>query len=338
MLIRHAVSRRTFLVGLAGFGLAPVLDPFDVFRFGQSVSVAIVGLGGKGSQVLGQALSLGIRVRALCDLKKDAAWTTLEERRIRDQEILVTDHLQQLLRAHPLDAVVLTIPPAQRPDIVRHALMARKHVLVPAPFANNKEEMAGLQALAAAQQSMIMHAPVCWNWDLKSIAQAVILPPGRIHQVECEYASRTPGDQSILRMLDAACLGQQSLGYRQPSWVCAYQFDKGLRQAVEIRFAGKHPGTLWVHESPFPPANDSDQVLRIRLKGELATTECVVASHPAQSDSLAGPNGLSAFVRKIDRQDIAEWDRETTEAIKTCELALSIEAPSHTGSSLSMIG
>jgi myo-inositol 2-dehydrogenase / D-chiro-inositol 1-dehydrogenase len=120
-------NRRAFLLGSAAAAAASAQTSADV------VGTAMIGLGGRGSYLLGGVLTQPeAKVRALCDIKPDRldkAATTAS----RDNPTTYPDW-RKVLERKDVDAVFIASPPDLHSEMATAALQAGKHVYCEKPI------------------------------------------------------------------------------------------------------------------------------------------------------------------------------------------------------------
>lgn len=148
-MLRHDVSRRRFLGGLASSSVLSAVTPgLSASLFvGRSASlrVGLVGCGGRGTGAVTQAMTAdpAVKLTAMADLfhdrlemayksivGKNAAQTDIPESR----RFVGFDACRNLLETD-IDLVILATPPGFRPHHFRDAVAAGKHVFMEKPVA-----------------------------------------------------------------------------------------------------------------------------------------------------------------------------------------------------------
>jgi len=161
------------------------------------VSLAVAGLGERGTSLLRALDDIGsAEVRWLCDQSPAAG---LRGSR-RAPYARVTTRFDDLLEDETLDAVVIATPAPARADLVRRALDAGKHVLVPPPL-----------SLDAGEADDLLHRAESGNRRLVACNQLHFHPAaarlrelvadGHLGEVLYLYGSRRAlgsGDESVL--------------------------------------------------------------------------------------------------------------------------------------------
>src|SRR3954464_10962385 len=161
-----SLTRRSFLQtsskALAAGALAGAL-PVERFALGASpgdtLRIALVGCGGRGTGAADQALSTGpgVKLVAMADVFKDRMETSLKELANHKDKIEVTDdhkfigfdaYKQAIANA---DVVILATPPGFRPMQFEEAVRQGKHIFMEKPVAT---DAAGIRrVLAAAEEA-----------------------------------------------------------------------------------------------------------------------------------------------------------------------------------------
>jgi predicted dehydrogenase len=119
----------------------------------RNYGVAVVGCGvGKLHVEAWQALPEKFTVRAICDLKEDAARAVAEKYSIAT----VATELDAVLRRDDIDIVDICTPSSIRVTPVEAALAAGKHVVCEKPLAGSLAEIDRLEAAAASAKGRLM--------------------------------------------------------------------------------------------------------------------------------------------------------------------------------------
>jgi predicted dehydrogenase len=119
----------------------------------QQVGVAVVGLGGWGSNLLGVlGDNFDVQVRWICDLDT----SRLAKFRHRHPSARVTTRLDRILDDPGTDAVVFATPVGTHYDMAMRALAGGKHVFVQAPLATSAELADDLVILGHERSRIVM--------------------------------------------------------------------------------------------------------------------------------------------------------------------------------------
>ncbi|HYH65008.1 MAG TPA: Gfo/Idh/MocA family oxidoreductase, partial [Urbifossiella sp.] len=170
-------SRRTFLAGSAA---AVSLLPTAAYAAGNdTIRVGLVGCGGRGTGAASQALQAdpNVKLVAMCDAFQDRLDSSLRElRNIRAiaGKIDVTpercfdgfDGYQRLLGSG-VDVVLLCTPPGFRPQHLRAAIQAGKHVFCEKPVAVDATGVRSVidTARLAREKNLGLCSGFCYRYD-----------------------------------------------------------------------------------------------------------------------------------------------------------------------------
>jgi myo-inositol 2-dehydrogenase / D-chiro-inositol 1-dehydrogenase len=158
------VNRRAFLLGTAAAAAASAQTS------GQIVGAGMIGLGGRGSYLLGGVLAQpDVKVRALCDIKPDRldkAATTAS----RDNPTTYPDW-RQVLDRKDVDAVFIASPPDLHSEMATAALAAGKHVYCEKPIGITAAQVRAV--VEAAKKSNKVFVPGQQLRSMKEYIEAV---------------------------------------------------------------------------------------------------------------------------------------------------------------------
>lgn len=145
------IGRREFMVksasGLAGLALGAVSlgSPTRVVGANERLSIGVIGTGGRGRYLMGQAIrlseDLNLEVTALCDVWKlhlDAAVAAAEKQYSKKPRTFVD--YQDLLALDDVDAVIIATPDFQHGRMLIDAMRAGKDVYVEKPMVMELDE------------------------------------------------------------------------------------------------------------------------------------------------------------------------------------------------------
>lgn len=119
---------------------------------GRLLRVGVIGCGYWGPNLVRNfARHPGSQVQAVCDTRYERATRVGAEYRIP----VVTDHVDEVLRAPDLDLVVIATPSFTHFELARAAIAAGKHVLVMKPLATRADQAEELGALAERQGVLV---------------------------------------------------------------------------------------------------------------------------------------------------------------------------------------
>ena len=190
------VPRRDFLQLGAAAGLAASLAPG---AFGQEkprpVRLGVVGVGGRGTYLLGLALQAGVDVPALCDINPAAfarGAALVEKARDGKRPEGYTagpKDYQRLLQRDDLDAVLIATPMQLHAAMAIDALRAGKHALSEVAAAVTLEDCWGLvRAVEDTGKLYMLAENVCYYRPLMAVLNMVRRGVfGGLTYAECGY-------------------------------------------------------------------------------------------------------------------------------------------------------
>ncbi|QDU20499.1 Gfo/Idh/MocA family protein [Urbifossiella limnaea] len=204
-MIPDATSRRTFLAGSAA---AVSLLPAGAFAAGNdTLRVGLVGCGGRGTGAASQALQAdpNVKLVAMCDAFKDRLDSSLRElRNIRAiaGKIDVTpercfdgfDGYQRLLNSG-VDVVLLCTPPGFRPQHLRAAIQAGKHVFCEKPVAVDATGVRSVVETArmAREKNLGLCSGFCYRYDQAKRETVKRIHDGMIGDVQAMHITYLTG-------------------------------------------------------------------------------------------------------------------------------------------------
>ncbi len=162
-----ALSRRSFLstsskvaAGAAALGALPVERFVHGASPGDTIKVALIGMGGRGSGAANQALSTGesVKLVAVADVHKDRMDGSLAQlaKQHKDKVQVKDEHRFMGFDAYKkaialADLVILATPPGFRPMQFEEAVRQGKHVFMEKPVC---VDVAGYKKVIAAAQEV----------------------------------------------------------------------------------------------------------------------------------------------------------------------------------------
>lgn len=187
------ISRRAFTASTAAIGAAavfatPSLASIKKLRSENTLRVGVVGCGGRGTGAVIQALKadqgsvlwamgdvfedkinpcLHYATEAMLDFD-DEQGTEIWEKKIQvhDRKFSGFDAIHKVL-ASDIDVIILTTPPAFRPEHLRHAINANKHVFCEKPVAVDATGVRSVleSAQMAKEKSLSLMSGFCWRYQ-----------------------------------------------------------------------------------------------------------------------------------------------------------------------------
>lgn len=155
---KHGLTRRDFMAGSAALGATAMMPNFAFAEAKETMKVGLIGCGGRGRDAAINCIdsSEGVEIVAIGDAFADhlqQGVDTLKQYRPKnltapqDQLFVGLDAYEKVLQCD-VDLVILTTPPAFRPQHLTAAINAGKHVFMEKPVAVDGEGI--LQVFDAA--------------------------------------------------------------------------------------------------------------------------------------------------------------------------------------------
>ena len=196
-----APSRRGFLRGTAAAaGAASFLRATEA---GQEIKVGLVGCGGRGTGAAAQALQADdyAVLTAVADIEQervDRCLGAVEERHQGKKKVRVSkkrqflglDAYQEVIDSD-VDVVLLATPPGFRPQHLRAAIEAGKHVFCEKPMAVDAPGVRSVHETVktAAARKLSLVSGFCWRYNTKIVAAMDQVLEGAIGDVVAYYAT-----------------------------------------------------------------------------------------------------------------------------------------------------
>ncbi len=179
------VSRRKFMAGTAGFGLALALPNSKVLGANDDVRVGIVGVNGRGRSHLGNFQKMdGVRVAAICDVDPvvlDKQVTALTDK--QGFEVQGFSDMREMLEKGDIDVFTTATPNHWHSLAAVWALQAGKHAYIEKPISHNVWE--GRQVVKAARKYGLVCQGGTQSRSMESIQNAVALvKSGELGKIE----------------------------------------------------------------------------------------------------------------------------------------------------------
>ncbi|HUD48526.1 MAG TPA: Gfo/Idh/MocA family oxidoreductase [Candidatus Baltobacteraceae bacterium] len=251
MIIPSVTSRRQFLKtsALAGGALiAPAIlhgqsaAPGD----GPTLKIGLIGCGGRGTGSASQALNAdkNVVLTAMADVFEDKLKASLESLRgeVPDKIKVAEDHCFVGLDAFQkvidsgVDVVLLATPPGFRPQHLKAAVAAGKHIFCEKPVAT---DAAGLRSVLESvaqskQKNLALVAGFCWRYNLAERALFQRILDGQIGNVRVVYGTYYTGSVRPMPPASQRLAGMGDLEWQLRNW---YNFgwlsgDGYVEQAV----------------------------------------------------------------------------------------------------------
>jgi len=201
-----SLSRRSFLKQSAYVSAGAVLtaNTSRLFAAGSDqLGIAIIGCGSRGTYDLIRCLhaASGIKLVAMADMFQDQLAGSMEKVRaeVADKEkvsvspdtmFLGFDAYKKILSMKEVDLVLLTTPPGFRPQMVREAVMAGKHIFMEKPGAVDPLGVRSLleSAEMASQKGLAIAAGFQQRWMPQYIELIKRVNDGQIGQITSAQA------------------------------------------------------------------------------------------------------------------------------------------------------
>lgn len=204
------LSRRDFLSTTAAAGALGLVAPLAVGRESPpappTLKVGLVGCGGRGSGAALQAVSAEhgtVELTAMGDLfmdRVDAALKNLKEAAGPEQAARIAvaddrrfagfDAVDKVL-ASGVDVVILTTPPHFRPEHLKKAIAAGKHVFCEKPIAVDAPGVRSVleSAAEAKQKGLALVTGFCWRYNVRHRELYQRIHDGQIGEVRAIYST-----------------------------------------------------------------------------------------------------------------------------------------------------
>ncbi len=203
-------SRREFLKTSALVGgalMAPAILPGRSFAAGNSdtIKIGLIGCGGRGTGAAGQALKAdkNIELTAMADVFEDQLHNSLQSLRKEEPEKIkvAPDHCFLGLDAYQkvidsgVDVVLLATPPGFRPQHLKAAVAAGKHIFCEKPVATDAPGVRSVLETVeeARRKRLALVAGFCWRYSLPEQALFERIHQGDIGDVQVVYGTYYTG-------------------------------------------------------------------------------------------------------------------------------------------------
>ncbi|MDF1810355.1 MAG: Gfo/Idh/MocA family oxidoreductase [Phycisphaerales bacterium] len=212
------ISRRVFTASTAAIGAAavfanPSLGMIKGLRAQNTLKVGVVGCGGRGTGAVIQALKadpgsilwamgdlfeekiqpcLRYSTEAMLDLDDEQGTTTWSKKiQVEDRKFHGFNAIHKVL-ASGVDVMILTTPPAFRPEHLKHSIEANKHVFCEKPVAVDAPGVRSVleSARIAKSKSLSLMSGFCWRYQdqVKETMNAIHNGGiGKLHTIQTTY-------------------------------------------------------------------------------------------------------------------------------------------------------
>ncbi|MCS1409468.1 MAG: Inositol 2-dehydrogenase [Verrucomicrobia subdivision 3 bacterium] len=207
-----ATSRRKFIksssTAVVGGVLAPSVVGLRQSLSGQdseTVRVGLIGCGGRGSGAANQALRAdsNVRLTAMGDVFPHRLLGSLDALKRAVGEKADVDPTMQFIGLNAyekvinsgVDVVILTTPPSFRPQHIKAAIDAGKHVFCEKPMATDSPGLRSVMASVAKakRKKLAIVAGFCWRYDYPRRALYQRIHDGEIGDIRSIYATYYTG-------------------------------------------------------------------------------------------------------------------------------------------------
>ena len=195
------ISRREFLIGAAGLAVASGVSfvPEKAFGANDRLSIGMIGVGGRGGQLLGDLSKVGkehnVQVTAICDtwrVRREQMGAKVKE--LYGAEPKQFSNYEDLLALSDVDAVIIATPDFSHARILTDAIKAGKDVYIEKPMAKDLDDaIAAMDANAAAKRIIQVgtqrRSEGNWKAAAKLVGSGVL---GTVSRVEIGWNDRGP--------------------------------------------------------------------------------------------------------------------------------------------------
>jgi myo-inositol 2-dehydrogenase/D-chiro-inositol 1-dehydrogenase len=231
---KNTMTRRRFLktstkaTALAGLSIAT-----QVYGAGNDIlRVGLVGCGGRGSGAASQALSTGENVilTAMGDVFEDRLKSSLKNLAGSEQfgqRVKVPDNARfvgldayQKVIDSGVDVVLLGTPPGFRPQHLRAAVEAGKHIFTEKPMATDAPGVRSVlkSAAIAKEKNLSLVAGFCWRYHLARRAFYEQVHAGAIGDIRAIYATYLTGPVKPMPPASSRPAGMSDVEWQLHNW------------------------------------------------------------------------------------------------------------------------
>ena len=228
-----ADSRRSFLKKSSALTAATLAAPYvalspNTFANSQTLKVGLVGCGGRGTGAAREALNAdkNVVLTAVGDIFEKQITNSLSamEKEVGDKmkvegKFVGLDAYEKVINSG-VDVVVLATPPGFRPQHLKAAIDAGKHVFCEKPVAT---DAAGVRvALAAAEEAkkknLGLGAGFCWRYNLAERALFERVHAGDIGDLRVFYGTYYTGPVKPMPPANTRPAGMSDLEWQLRNW------------------------------------------------------------------------------------------------------------------------
>lgn len=292
------ISRRQFILrSIEGTVATSFVMPSVFSAPGAGPRLGIVGLGGRGSNVLDACIHSSAHVAALCDVDPLA----LRRGRARAPEATIYPDIEQLVAFAGVDAVVVATPDAL--TLAEAALRRGKHIFLASPSRPDLQTVDRFARLARKQSLEIGLAPYDTSWDIDALNSLFGFPmnpeAARTRLTLLASSSDCPGRSRDFG-LDLLHHAVHFAGDRAPSKVHAVSSRGLMSGCSSASFLLDRESSVDVHWQSLPSLKPGDLSIVIETIGRGTATRVVVDSklESGSRPAIANPQvpGLARFL------------------------------------------
>lgn len=224
-----------FLARAADAGAAP--KSVAVRDFGPAVNndklkIALIGCGGRGSGAVRNALQAdkNIELTAIADVFPEQAGRALtslqNEEKLKAQVNVLPDHVFSGLDAYQkaidsgVDVVLLATPPGFRPQHLKAAVAAGKHVFCEKPMATDAPGVRSVMesVRAAKEKKTALVAGFCWRYDAPRREFYARILDGAVGEIRAVHATYLTGPVKPMPPADKRPAGMGDVEWQLRNW------------------------------------------------------------------------------------------------------------------------
>src|SRR5579884_530932 len=228
-------SRRDFLKTSAILGgalMAPAILPSraEAAGRGELLKLGLIGCGGRGTGATGQALSAdrNVVLTAMGDVFDNKLQASLAELKHNhadkvkvdpDHCFIGLDAFQKVLDSG-VDVVILTTPPAFRPQHLKAAVAAGKHIFCEKPVATDAPGIRSVIASVeeAKQKNIALVAGFCWRYSIPERLLFKRILDGQIGDVRVAYGTYYNGQVRPMPPASERPAGMSDVEWQLRNW------------------------------------------------------------------------------------------------------------------------
>ena len=225
---RHFLKTTSAATALAGFSIA-------THAYGannDTLRIGLVGCGGRGSGAAAQALSTGENVilTAMGDVFENRLQRSLKNlqgneqfgQRVKVPEnacFVGLDAYEKVIDSG-VDVVLLATPPGFRPQHLRAAVEAGKHIFCEKPMATDAPGVRSVlqSAAKAKEKNLALVAGFCWRYDLARRAFYKKIHEGAIGDIRAVYATYLTGPVKPMPPASQRPAGMSDVEWQLHNW------------------------------------------------------------------------------------------------------------------------